>query len=86
VKAHVLLVLSLDQRQCRDQDGCFWIRWFRLCVGTCTPCDNYQDQQGCEGQLGCSWYPSIRGGNVILKSNSESRVININEVGRVNLQ
>jgi len=31
-------------------------------VGTCTPCDNYQDQQGCEEQLGCSWYPAVCSG------------------------
>lgn len=82
-----------DQRSCRNQGGCSWFgrrwfgrRWFGFCLGTCTPCDSYQNQAGCEGQSGCIWYPSSQGGNIILSNDGEIRTININEMGRVNLQ
>ena len=75
-----------SRTSCLAQDGCFWIRFLRRCVGTCTPCENYQNQTDCQGQSGCIWYPSSRGGDIILSSNGQQRIININEIGRINLQ
>lgn len=75
----------LDRKSCNKQDGCSWITKDKVCAGICTLCDSYQDQVECENQLSCSWYPSARGGDIILNSNGNYRVININEVGRVNL-
>ncbi|MBZ9572522.1 hypothetical protein KJA15_04275 [Patescibacteria group bacterium] len=75
-----------SQRPCRKQDGCSWNRLLGRCTGPCTPCNNYQNQAECEDQSGCSWYPASRGGNIILSSNGDSRTININEIGRVNLE
>ena len=75
-----------DRRSCLAQDGCSWSVRFRRCTGACTPCNNYQNQAECQNQSGCIWYPATRGGNLILSIDSESRTININEIGRVNLQ
>jgi len=75
----------IDRTSCRSQDGCSWIARDKVCAGICTLCDSYQNQVECENQLGCSWYLSTRGGDIILNSNSNYRVININEVGRINL-
>jgi len=74
-----------NRPSCLAQDGCSWIRWLRRCFGTCTSCDSYQNQSDCQAQLGCTWYPSSQGGNIIIMSDGESRTININEMGRVNL-
>ena len=71
---------------CQNQDGCSWSRMLRRCSGTCTACNNYQNPTDCQGQSGCVWYPPSRGGNVILRVDNEIRTININEVGRINLQ
>jgi type II secretory pathway pseudopilin PulG len=71
---------------CRRQDGCTWIPWLRWCVGTCTPCENYKNERDCEDQSGCIWHPGAQGGDIILRVNSENRIININEMGRINLQ
>lgn len=71
---------------CNNQDGCSWNRVLRRCTGTCTACNNYQNQTDCQGQSGCIWYFASRGGNIILKVNNEVRTININEIGRINLQ
>jgi prepilin-type N-terminal cleavage/methylation domain-containing protein len=75
-----------DKTSCPAQDGCSWSTRFKRCTGTCTSCDSYQNQPDCQDQSGCIWYSSTRGGNITLSINGESRVININEMGRVNLQ
>jgi len=75
-----------NRTSCLTQDGCGWNRFLRRCIGTCTSCDNYQNQTDCQNQSGCLWYPATRGGNIIMTSNGESRTININEMGRVNLE
>jgi len=71
---------------CEKQDGCSWDKQQDLCIGVCTSCDDFFDQGNCESQSGCSWYPLSPGGDIILSSDSDSRIININEIGRVNLQ
>jgi len=75
-----------SRTSCLAQDGCTWNRVLRRCVGTCTSCENYQNQTDCQGQSGCIWYPSSQGGDIILSSNGQQRTININEIGRINLQ
>jgi len=75
-----------NRPSCLSQDGCSWIRWLRRCIGTCTPCENYQNQIDCQNQSGCIWYPATRGGNIILSANGQIKTININEMGRVNLE
>jgi len=75
-----------EKTSCSAQDGCSWNAKKKVCEGTCTPCQNYQNQTDCQAQSGCVWYPTTRGGNIILRANSESRTININEIGRINLQ
>jgi len=76
----------LDKTSCLNQQGCSWSARLKKCVGTCTPCGNYTNQIDCQKQIGCSWLPGTRGGNIILSTNGETRTININEMGRVNLQ
>jgi type II secretory pathway pseudopilin PulG len=71
---------------CRQQDGCSWSWRSFECSGVCTPCDTYQSSGDCEGQLGCNWYTSTRGGDIIISSDGINQIININEVGRINLQ
>jgi hypothetical protein len=71
---------------CLTQDGCSWNAKKKVCEGNCTPCQNYQNHADCLAQSGCLWYPASKGGNIILRINSESRTININEMGRINLQ
>ncbi len=75
-----------DKRSCKKQDGCSWQKQQSLCIGTCTSCDGFSDQTSCEDQSGCSWYPPSQGGSIVLSSNSDSRTININEIGRINLE
>ncbi len=75
-----------NRNTCLQQDGCSWSRILRRCQGNCTSCNSYQNQPGCEGQSGCTWQPEIRGGNIILSADNETRMININEIGRVNLE
>ena len=75
-----------SRTSCQAQDGCTWNRFLRRCFGTCTPCENYQNQTDCQGQSGCIWYPESRGGDIILTNNGQTRIININEIGRINLQ
>jgi len=75
-----------NRPSCQRQGGCSWSRWLRRCLGTCISCSNYQNQFGCENQSGCNWTPATRGGNIIISSDSENQVININEIGRVNLE
>jgi type II secretory pathway pseudopilin PulG len=75
-----------NRSSCLAQDGCSWNRFLRRCVGTCTSCDNYQNQSDCEGQLGCIWYSTTRGGNIFLSTDGQTKTININEMGRVNLE
>jgi len=75
-----------DRTSCLAQDGCSWSTKLKKCTGICTSCNSYQNQSDCEGQSGCIWYPSTRGGNIILTTDSESKIININEIGRVNLE
>ncbi len=75
-----------NRTSCLKQGGCSWNRWLRRCLGNCTPCDNYKNQTDCKNQSGCSWYPEVQGGNIILNIDSEKNIININEIGRVNLQ
>lgn len=73
-----------DKKSCNRQDGCNWDR-SKVCTGTCILCDSYGNQKDCEAQLGCSW-PPVRGGDIILNSSGNYKVININGIGRVNLQ
>jgi prepilin-type N-terminal cleavage/methylation domain-containing protein len=75
-----------DKTSCLAQDGCSWNAKKKVCEGTCTPCNSYQNQTDCQAQSGCVWYPATKGGNIILRINNESRTININEMGRINLQ
>jgi type II secretory pathway pseudopilin PulG len=75
-----------DKNSCLAQDGCSWNAKKKVCEGTCTPCESYQNQTDCQSQAGCVWYPATRGGNIILRTNGESRTISINEIGRINLQ
>lgn len=76
----------LDRTSCINQDGCSWSAREKICTGTCTPCNSYQNQTDCQSQSGCSWQVATGGGNIILSVNSDIKTININEMGRVNLQ
>jgi len=75
-----------EKASCQTQDGCSWSAKLKKCTGACLSCSSYQNQTDCQGQSGCLWYPASRGGNIILKADGEVRTININEVGRINLQ
>lgn len=75
-----------NRTSCQSQNGCSWSRPLRRCQGNCTPCNSYQDQLDCESQSGCVWAMGTRGGNVILNADDETTTININEMGRINLQ
>jgi prepilin-type N-terminal cleavage/methylation domain-containing protein len=75
-----------DKTSCLTQDGCFWNAKKKICQGTCTSCENYQNQADCQTQSGCLWYPTTRGGNIILNTDGQTKTININEMGRVNLE
>lgn len=75
-----------NRTSCQSQDGCSWSRPLRRCQGNCTPCNSYQNQASCESQLGCIWNMGTRGGNIILNIDNETKTININEIGRVNLE
>ena len=49
--------------------------------------DSYVNQTSCSGQSGCSWYPGeLAGGDIIISVDNEINTININEIGRINLQ
>jgi len=75
-----------NRTSCLVQDGCSWNRFLRRCLGTCTPCENYQNQTDCQGQSGCNWQPAVRSGDIVISSDGEIRTININEMGRINLE
>jgi prepilin-type N-terminal cleavage/methylation domain-containing protein len=75
-----------NRNSCRQQDGCSWSGTLRRCQGNCTFCNSYQDQPGCEDQSGCTWQQEILGGNILLSVDNKTRTININEIGRVNLE
>ncbi|KPJ57115.1 hypothetical protein AMJ49_02330 [Parcubacteria bacterium DG_74_2] len=75
-----------EKKSCETQNGCSWNARFKICEGICNPCNNYQNQPECENQLGCVWFPVSRGGEIILSSDSDERKININEIGRINLE
>jgi len=74
-----------DRKSCDGQDGCGWVSKDKVCAGICILCDSYGNQEDCEAQLGCSW-PPVQGGDIILNSSGNYKVININEIGRVNLE
>lgn len=81
---------SLNSVQCPQQQGCRW--WNRRCRNNpgCTSCD-ILDQTSCgnaidEPQYGCAWQPEIRGGNIFLSVDNKTNTININGIGRVNLE
>lgn len=75
-----------NQGSCQKQTGCTWVNNPGQCQGACLPCESYQARSQCQNQSGCSWELASRGGNIILKSNGDNRVININEIGRVSLK
>jgi type II secretory pathway pseudopilin PulG len=84
------LCSNLNSTQCPQQQGCRWRN--RRCRDNpgCTSCD-VLDQTSCgattnEPQYGCAWQPEIRGGSIILSVDNKTRTININEIGRVNLE
>jgi prepilin-type N-terminal cleavage/methylation domain-containing protein len=81
---------NLNSSQCPQQQGCRWRRGQCRNNPSCTSCD-ILDQISCgynidEPQYGCSWQPEIRGGNIILSVDNKTKTININEMGRVNLE
>ena len=81
---------NLNSTQCPQQQGCRWRRGRCRDNPGCTSCD-ILDQIRCgssidEPQYGCAWQPEIRGGNIILSIDNKTRIININEIGRVNLE
>jgi prepilin-type N-terminal cleavage/methylation domain-containing protein len=81
---------NLNSSQCSQQQGCRWRGGRCRNNPGCTSC-NILDQNSCgysidEPQYGCVWHPEIRGGNIILSVDNETRIININEIGRVNLE
>ena len=72
---------------CQNQSGCSWNQPLRTCFGSCSLCDSYVNQTSCSGQSGCSWYPGeLAGGDIIISVDNEINTININEIGRINLQ
>jgi type II secretory pathway pseudopilin PulG len=75
-----------DKNSCLAQEGCSWNNRKKICSGTCTPCQNYLDQMSCQQQSGCLWISGSKGGNVFVKVKNQSKTININEVGRINVQ
>lgn len=77
-----------NEDECRNQKGCFWFQFFifRICFGRCTSCNQFTDQTSCENQSGCSWFSSFQDKNIILTTNNRKNIININEIGRINLQ
>jgi len=77
---------NLNSSQCPQQQGCRWRGGRCRDNPGCTSCNSYQNQSDCESQLGCAWQPEIRGGNIILSVDNKTRTININEIGRVNLE
>lgn len=44
---------NLNQTQCSQQQGCYWL--LNRCRGTCTSCGSLSSQTSCQNQLGCSW-------------------------------
>jgi len=47
----------LKEEECEQQEGCNLMEtpWGLRCVGRCVYCENFGDEGGCSGQLGCEW-------------------------------
>ena len=81
---------NLNNAQCPQQQGCRWRRGRCQDNPGCISCD-VLDQISCgssidEPQYGCVWQPEIRGGDIILNIDDKIKTVNINEIGRINLE
>ncbi|OHA70374.1 MAG: hypothetical protein A3H01_00625 [Candidatus Wildermuthbacteria bacterium RIFCSPLOWO2_12_FULL_40_9] len=75
-----------SRNSCQAQSGCSWNRPLKICIGSCIACGDFTAQSSCVNQSGCFWNPEIIGGDVIIDAGGDTNTVNINEVGRINLQ